>query len=279
MRVNIFYEDHMGTNDYYGAGIELPAGKHSLQDALERAHVPAGESHNIRIEYITGRVEDAERFLFFENSPFTLDEINLLAFKLEQMDAEQLLTFEMAVEHLYLSGDNKMPYPKDIINLFYNLEQFRAFPGIMDDEDLGEVCLSGGIMEQIDQLDMEIFDLLDPKKVGAMQRVNEQGFFTESGYVIKDSEHWQDVYDGMTLPEPVIVADSIVNAIFRRKTKEADMEIINCLEERLTMLNKDELCKYKAVLRFERCRDFEAALCLADQLDDYDFEPDCMTAF
>jgi len=148
----------------------------------------------------------------------------------------------------------------------------------MDDEDLGEVCLSGGIMEQIDQLDMEIFDLLDPKKVGAMQRVNEQGFFTESGYVIKDSEHWQDVYDGMTLPEPVIVADSIVNAIFRRKTKEADMEIINCLEERLTMLNKDELCKYKAVLRFERCRDFEAALCLADQLDDYDFEPDCMTA-
>lgn len=116
-----------------------------------------------------------------------------------------------------------------------------------------------------------------PGRSGQSKERLDHGRFTDSGYVIRDQEEWQEVYDGRVLPELVPVSDSIVQSIFRCRIKEMDTEKANLLDTKLALLDKTDLLKYKAVLWSESCRDFDMALDLLEQLDRYELEPDCVT--
>ena len=105
---------------------------------------------------------------------------------------------------LKLRQDADIDHPmsmKELINAAYNVDSFEFHPGVINDYDLGAICMQSGMLDLIQDLPDEVFDLLDEEKVGQALRRNEQGTFTSQGYVYCSSKDWQEVYDGVHLPE------------------------------------------------------------------------------
>lgn len=90
---------------------------------------------------------------------------------------------------------------KELINYAYNLNSFEFYPGVVEDRDLGEIAMMGGLFDIVDDLPDEVVELLDARKVGEAIRYDEQGVFTKRGYIFRSNAHWQEVYDGVHLPE------------------------------------------------------------------------------
>ena len=61
-----------------------------------------------------------------------------------------------------------------------------------------------------DMLEVDIRELLDPQRVGMDQRKEEMGIFTSKGYVFENALSYQDIYDGIHLPD----IDGVAGGIF-----------------------------------------------------------------
>ena len=198
MRVNITADEYMGRRGYEGADVELPAGRFALEDAIQRAHVQEGGGYELH--RFSGCPKFLTNYLVLSGEK-TLAELNLLAGKVAEMDELQLATYEGALK---LRNDEDIDTPisiKELINYAYNLDSFSFHPGVAGDRDLGKIAMMGGMLDTIDDLSDEAAELLDEQKVGEAMRRADQGTFTESGYVFRGSADWQEVYDGIHLPE------------------------------------------------------------------------------
>lgn len=90
---------------------------------------------------------------------------------------------------------------KDIINVSYNLRNFIFLPGLMDVTELGETAISNDLADILMDLPDEVFPLLSPEKVGEYMKNKMGGTFTSKGYCYRVSEQWNEIYDGITIPE------------------------------------------------------------------------------
>lgn len=197
MQVNITADEYRGKRGYEGAVVELPASHFELEDAFQRARVPEGGGYEM--QHFSGCPQFLTDYLVLSGDK-TLEELNLLAGKIAGMDDIQLGTYEGALK---LRQDEDIDHPistKELINYAYNLNSFEFHPGVVNDHDLGEVAMMGGMLDTIDDLSDEAAELLDEQKVGEAMRKADQGTFTESGYVFRGSADWQEVYDGVHLP-------------------------------------------------------------------------------
>lgn len=198
MQVTITADQHRGQRGYHGADLELPASRYAIDDALQRAHVPEGggyELHGFR-----GFPSFVRSALILSGSK-TLEELNLLAVKAGRMNETQLGAYEGILK---LRQDADIDHPmsmKELINAAYNVDSFEFHPGVTNDYDHGAICMQNEMLDLIQDLPDEVFDLLDEEKVGQALRRNDQGTFTSQGYVYRSSKDWQEVYDGVHLPE------------------------------------------------------------------------------
>lgn len=183
---------------YSSARLTLPAGRETIRDAMQRAHVQEDESY--QVEYAGGWPGFLVRILE-KQTKCRLDEINLLAYQLSRMDQEQTDTLEGAIT-LRIEEDVGSPVTmKEVINFTYNLDCYDFHPGVIDDEDLGEICIDGGMLELFTKLPDDVMELLDPQKVGAELRRSDQGTYTSKGYVFRCKGNFQEIYDGSQCPE------------------------------------------------------------------------------
>ena len=90
---------------------------------------------------------------------------------------------------------------RSLINAAYNLDRFEFLPGIMDEEELGEVSIENDLVPVIQNLPEEVYPLLSPQKVGVYVKEQEQGIFTSKGYCCRIEKGWVEPYDGKELPE------------------------------------------------------------------------------
>lgn len=198
MKVNITADQHRGQRGYTGAVLELPASRYAIEDALQRAHVPEGGGYELhRFSNCPDYLADA---LIFSGDK-TLEEINLLAGQISRMNETQLGAYEGIVKLRQESDIDHQPSTKELINAAYNVDSFEFHPGVTNDYDLGAICMQDEMLDLIQDLPDEVFDLLDEEKVGQALRRNDQGVFTSQGYVYRSSKDWQEVYDGVHLPE------------------------------------------------------------------------------
>lgn len=198
MQVHIMADECNGKRGYEGADVELPASRFELEDALQRAQVPDGGGYELlRFTQCPGFLS---RYLAVSGNK-TLGEVNLLAGKVSQMDESRLAAYEGALL-LRQDGDIDTPVStRELINYAYNLDSFEFHPGVVEDCDLGRIAMMGGMFDIVDDLPDEVADLLDERKVGEAVRRADQGAFTGSGYVYRSSGKWQEIYDGIHLPE------------------------------------------------------------------------------
>ena len=205
--VAIYSEAYFLERSYQGAKLRLPAEPAFLKDAKMRAFIHENEPYQIELlgewpSFLTSVLEKAKAV--------TLEEVNVLACLVAHMDSIQLETYEAAIQMRQEKNTDAPVGIKDLINLCYNLKCFEFRPGIINDRMLGEFCLEEDRLDWIHIFEVDVRKLLDPQRVGMDQRKEEMGIFTSKGYVFENALSYQDIYDGIHLPD----IDGVAGGIF-----------------------------------------------------------------
>lgn len=123
----------------------------------------------------------------------SLDRLNYLAGRLNELDSEELEKFE----EILSSGIDLYQEPglEAYINLTYNLDTYDLYPDVNNEYDLGYY-----IVHEIGSYDLEAMgDLtmyIDYEALGRDTMINDMCSFSEHGYVVYDNTKWNIVYDG-----------------------------------------------------------------------------------
>lgn len=193
MRVLLRIWESDGSGSFYQDVLWLPTHWEAIKDAYQRARV--SDEHSYDLKYGEGWPQSLVPIL--QRAKGTLEEANLLAFRLSQMSEMELWTYEAALETL---SDRTM---KTIINASYNLNCFEFLPGILCDKEIGEMTIENNLDPVLKELPEKVSALLDETKVGAFIRKRENGAFTRNGYGYSNGEPWREVYDKFDFSKPL----------------------------------------------------------------------------
>ena len=117
-----------------------------------------------------------------------LDELNYLASKLDEMDQSDYARFQAGME----MGDHCGSL-QEIINLTENLDCYEVYPDIHDYDDLGRYYI-----EELDvmQVPEHLQNYIDYEAYGRDVALEENGTFTDQGYVRDTGDSFHEYYDG-----------------------------------------------------------------------------------
>ena len=118
----------------------------------------------------------------------SLDELNYLASKLDEMSQDEYEQFQAAME----IGDHSGSV-QEIINLTENLDCYDVYPDIHDYDDLGRYYI-----DELDamQVPEHLRNYIDYEAYGRDVALEEGGDFTDLGYVRDTGDRFVEVYDG-----------------------------------------------------------------------------------
>ena len=117
-----------------------------------------------------------------------LDELNYLASKLDEMGQGEYAQFQAGME----MGDHCGSL-QEIINLTENLDCYEIYPNIEDYDDLGRYYI-----EELDamQVPEHLQNYIDYEAYGRDVAMDENGSFTDQGYVRDTGDRFCEYYDG-----------------------------------------------------------------------------------
>ena len=117
-----------------------------------------------------------------------LDELNYLASKLDEMSESEYAQFQAGME----MGDHCGSL-QEIINLTENLDCYEVYPDIHDYDDLGRYYI-----EELDvmQVPEHLQNYIDYEAYGRDVALEENGTFTDQGYVRDTGDSFNEYYDG-----------------------------------------------------------------------------------
>ena len=117
-----------------------------------------------------------------------LDELNYLASKLDEMSDSEYAQFQAGME----MGDHCGSL-QEIINLTENLDCYEIYPDIEDYDDLGRYYI-----EELDamQVPEHLKNYIDYEAYGRDVAMDENGSFTDQGYVRDTGDRFCEYYDG-----------------------------------------------------------------------------------
>ena len=118
----------------------------------------------------------------------SLDELNYLASKLEEMSDSEYAQFQAGME----MGDHCGSL-QEIINLTENLDCYEIYPHIENYDDLGRYYI-----EELDamQVPEHLQNYIDYEAYGRDVAMDENGSFTDQGYVRDTGDRFCEYYDG-----------------------------------------------------------------------------------
>ena len=118
----------------------------------------------------------------------SLDELNYLASKLDEMSESEYAQFQAGMK----MGDHCGSL-QEIINLTENLDCYEVYPDIHDYDDLGRYYI-----EELDvmQVPEHLQNYIDYEAYGRDVALEENGTFTDQGYVRDTGDSFHEYYDG-----------------------------------------------------------------------------------
>lgn len=154
----------------------------------------------------------------------SLDELNYLASKLEEMSDSEYAQFQAGME----MGDHCGSL-QEIINLTENLDCYEIYPDIEDYDDLGRYYI-----EELDamQVPEHLKNYIDYEAYGRDVAMDENGSFTDQGYVWDTGSSFHEFYDGErgSIPDEYRVM-SFQNNLPEEEKSEWAMDIAFDLDE------------------------------------------------
>ena len=118
----------------------------------------------------------------------SLDELNYLASKLEEMSDSEYAQFQAGME----IGDHCGSL-QEIINLTENLDCYEVYPHIADYDDLGRYYIDELEVMQVPE---HLQNYIDYEAYGRDVAMDENGSFTDQGYVRDTGDRFCEYYDG-----------------------------------------------------------------------------------
>ena len=169
-----------------GETLKFPTTAQEVEALLKRIGVDGVRYQEIFITSFDGDVLGLYDHLSeYEN----LDELNHLACLLSELTSSELETLEAVLD----SGDHCSSV-RDIINLTQNLDCYGFYPGVSDEETLGRIYVDD--LEMLDVPD-QVKPYFDYEAYGRDVCIHENGHFAPGGYVVKESDHFVEVYHGL----------------------------------------------------------------------------------
>ena len=182
-----------------GEWVSFPATPEEVKKALEKIGIGAKDEfgnvyeewfitdYNCDVDGLTKNINFGE----YEN----LDELNYLASKIGELNSYELEKFQAVLEVSDYTGS-----VKDVINLTDNLDKYDIYPDVKNCEDLG--------IYYVDELETvkvpdELRYYIDYESYGRDIALDENGQFTENGYVRDNGDSFEEYYDGAieSIPE------------------------------------------------------------------------------
>ena len=156
------------------------------------------------------QVNDYEVFSFFENDFIDLDELNVLAYRLNALDTKELKKFECVVKEYNIRN---MP---ELINLTSNLHRYTLLQDMSSAEKMGRTHY----LTRNQGMSVEDSKTIDFSKIG-MELVNSvMGRFTEYGMLFaNDDIPAENTYNGIPAPENVY-GDKLIEIVITKDDKE-----------------------------------------------------------
>ena len=176
--------------DLVGEWVKFPTTPEEMQKVFERIGI--GQKDDFGQPYEEWFITDYDCYvdgLYDKLGEYeSLDELNYLASKLDEMSQGEYEQFQVAME----SGDHSGSL-QEIINLTENLDCYDVYPDIHDHDDLGRYYI-----EELDamQVPEHLRSYIDYEAYGRDIALEESGQFTDLGYVRDTGDRFDEVYDG-----------------------------------------------------------------------------------
>ena len=184
--------EELGIGNDKVAYVTLPANRNAVIDAMDREKI-FGETF-LRITECD-EVPELAGYEFTEEP--TLEELNFLAKRIEEITSDKEdFTSIIAYRALLKRGFGTIG---EAINSTYNLQTIPVYP-CKSLREYGEIVLDNQMLEELDDVSDEVYDLLDPGKVGRAMMEREGGVFIDGYYAIANSYEPYLEYDD-ELPE------------------------------------------------------------------------------
>ena len=194
----------------HGYWLSLPTSAEQVQEALKEIHITADNQQDLFIGGFSAPegkpVELPEDLL----KAASVDELNFLAAQLQRLDAVELAELNAAMK-----SPAKMQTIGQLLDYAENTDCF-VLINAKDNRSLGEYYLNdSGLFVVPDRWKPAI----DSDRLGSFIANEEQGTFTDYGYILRTSDEWQRVHEGQPVPEEYRVMTYPAPEILREESK------------------------------------------------------------
>ena len=198
------------TGGPHGYWLSLPTTAEQVQEALKEIHITADNQQDLFIGGFStpeGKPLELPEDLIRAAS---VDELNFLAAQLQKLDAVELAELNAAMQ-----SPAKMQTIGQLLDYAENTDCF-VLINAKDNRSLGEYYLNdSGLFVVPDPWKPAI----DTERLGNFIANEEQGTFTDYGYILRTSDEWQRVHEGQPVPEEYRVMAYPAPEILREESK------------------------------------------------------------
>ena len=198
------------TGGPHGYWLSLPTTAEQVQEALKEIHITADNQQDLFIDGFSapeGKPLELPEDLIKAAS---VDELNFLAAQLQRLDAVELAELNAAMQ-----SPAKMQTIGQLLDYAENTDCF-VLINAKDNRSLGEYYLNdSGLFVVPDPWKPAI----DTERLGSFIANEEQGTFTDYGYILRTSDEWQRVHEGQPVPEKYRVMAYPAPEILREESK------------------------------------------------------------
>ena len=177
-----------------GVWLDMPTTTEQLQAALRQIGITADNPQDF---FINGySYPEGQRLALPYDMVLAadVDELNFLAARLGQLDASEIAELNAALQNPKGGFENI----GQIIDFTENADYYVHLPDVHTAAALGDYYLNRSGMVDMPQ---EWKAGIDTAQFGRHISQQEQGAFTEYGYIVKSGDEWQRVHEGQPVPE------------------------------------------------------------------------------
>ena len=177
-----------------GVWLDLPTTTEQVQAALRQIGISSDNPQGL---FISGYfAEEEKRFAIPYNIVLAsnVDELNFLAAQLETLSAVERAELNAALQ----APQSELSSIGRITDFPENVDYYVHLPDVRGPAQLGDYYLNRSGMVDMPE---EWKGGIDTAQFGRYVAQQEQGVFTEYGYLVKSGDAWQKVHEGQPVPE------------------------------------------------------------------------------
>ena len=198
-RVNEVFSIQLHNRQLYeqgkdGVWLDMPTTTEQLQAALRQIGISADNPQDFFIHGYS--YPEGQRLALPYDMVLAadVDELNFLAARLGQLDASEIAELNAALQ----TPKGGFESIGQIIDFTENVDYYVHLPDVHTAAALGDYYLNRSGMVDMPQ---EWKSGIDTTQFGSYIAQQEQGAFTEYGYIVKSGDKWQRVHEGQPVPE------------------------------------------------------------------------------